>query len=583
MIRPFSTICVIGLGTTGSALAALLAAHGYRVDGVECDAHSLLRGRSAVAAAIDALGLPDAAEVEALRRVNLTTSTSLFSRADLVIEAVPEQLPQKVEVLRQADSLCPAATVFATTTTALPVTEIASRSGRMTRTVGLHLCHPGQLSDGSVVEVVLPPVTDHRVRSEIDNLVRSLGKSPVAVADHPGLLGAGLYLGYLNSAAAMYAQAYASRDDIDAALIHGCGLRVGPLTQLDVMGLDVVLDSLRVLAERTGDEWYAPAGILSRMVDAGLLGRKSGRGFYQYDNDEDPPREPDDGATARQVTKVGVVGAGTMAAGIAEVFARAGYPTAVAARTDERATTTLSTVEKSLSRAVHRGKLVGEDMDRAMARLSGAGELGALHDCDLVIEAVTEELTVKRSVFAELDKLTRSGTVLATTTSSLPVLQIATATARPEDVVAMHFFNPAPVMKLVEVAHTPLTSDDVVATALAVTRSLGRCPVRCGDRTGFIVNALLFPYLNRAVNLAQRLHVGLDVVDSVMTGAYGHPVGPFQLLDMVGLDVSLAIQERLHETCHDPGLAPAEYLSDFVAAGYLGRKSGRGFRVHQPA
>jgi 3-hydroxybutyryl-CoA dehydrogenase len=570
MSRPVATVSVIGLGTTGSALAALFAAHGFLVDTVERDSEALWHGRTRVREAVAALGLSESDTAGAHRRVNYTTGTTLLPRADLVVEAVPERLARKTAVLRQADALCAPWTVFATTTTGLSVTEIASLAGRMGRTVGLHLCHPDGLTGGSAVEVVHTPVTVAAVRRDVTEFVARLGKTTVCVADHPGLLGGGLLLGYLNRAAAMYEENHASRDDIDAAMTHGCGLRIGPLAQLDAMGLDVVLDSLRALADRTGDSWYTPAGVLHRMVDAELLGRKSGRGFYRYDAPDD---EPADAGRGRPVTHVGVAGSGTMAAGIAEAFARAGYPTTVAARTDTRAKTVLASVAASMAGVARR-----HEIDRTMARLSPAGDLAALGDCDLVIEAVAEDVAVKRRVFTELDKVTRPGTVLATTTSSLPLIQLAAATSRPESVVGMHFLNPPPVVDVVEVAHTLLTADEVVDTALAVTRSLGKRAVRCGDRTGFIVNALLFPYLNRAACLARDRNVDFDTIDTVLTDGYGFPTGPFRLLDTIGLDVSLAIQQRLHDSFRDADLAPARYLSDLVAAGCVGRGTSRGFR-----
>jgi 3-hydroxybutyryl-CoA dehydrogenase len=566
-----TTVSVFGLGTTGSALTALLAANGFLVDTVEQDSEALWHGRNRVREAVAVLGLTGSAAATAHRRISYTTGVTLLHRADVVVEAVPEHLPRKAAVLRQADAVCPPWTVFATTTTGLSVTEIAARGGRMARTVGLHLCHPDRVTGGSAVEVVHTPVTEAAVRHGMVELVAGLGKSAVCVADHPGLLGGGLLLGYLNRAAAMYEQNHASRDDIDAAMTLGAGLRLGPLAQLDAMGLDVVLDSLCALAERTGEDWYAPAGVLRRMVDARLLGRKSGRGFYRYDGRGDDTRA-DAPAGGRPMTPVGVAGSGTMAVGIAEVFARAGYPTTIAARTDTRAKTALSAVETSLA-----GTVREHEIDRIMARLSGAGELAALGDCDLVVEAVAEDVVVKRAVFAELDRVTRPGCVLATTTSSLPLMQLATATGRPEAVLGMHFPGPAPAVDLVEVARTALTADEVVATAVAVTRSLGKRPVRCRDRTGYIVNALLFPYLNRAVRLARERNVDFDSIDTVLTGGYGFPTGPFRLLDSIGLDVSLAIQQRLHDSSGDADLAPARYLTDLVAAGRVGRGAARGF------
>jgi 3-hydroxybutyryl-CoA dehydrogenase len=572
--RPAITVSVIGLGTTGSALTALLAASGFLVDTVERDPEALWRGRLRVKEAVTALGMSDVDTAAARGRVNYTTGTTLLPRADVVVEAVPEELSGKVALLRRADALCPPHTVFVTTTTGLSVTEIASRTGRMSRTVGLHLCHPDRVTGGPSVEVVHTPVTDAEVRREMRELVSGLGKTAVCVADHPGQLGAGLLLGYLNRAAAMYEQRHASRDDIDAAMTRGCGLPLGPLAQLDAMGLDVVLDSLRALAARTGDSWYTPATVLHRMVDAGLLGRKSGQGFYRYDSTDD---EPETAGCGRPVTRVGVAGSGTMAAGIAEVFARAGYSTTVAARTDTRAKTALSAVEASMTGAVLRHELDDAELDRAMARLSHAGDLAALGDCELVVEAVAEDVAVKQGVLTELGARTRPGTVLATTTSSLPLVRLAAATGRPESVLGMHFLNPAPVVDVVEVAPTALTADEVVATALAVTRSLGKRAVRCRDRAGFVVNALLFPYLNRAVRLARERNVDFDTIDTVLTGGYGFPTGPFRLLDTIGLDVSLAIQQRLHDSTGEAGLAPARYLSDLVAAGCVGRGTGRGF------
>jgi 3-hydroxybutyryl-CoA dehydrogenase len=539
MTRPFATVCVIGLGTLGSALADMLARDGRKVIGVDDD------------------------------------ETPLPS-ADLVVEAVPERLDQKIAALRRADAACSPQAVFATTTTGLSVTEIAANSGRMERTVGLHLCDAGS---GTAVELVRTPVTEEPVRRAVTELVGSLGLTPVEVHDHPGFVGGGLLLGYLNAAARMYEQGYVSRDDIDTAMTLGCGLPAGPLATLDTIGLDVAADSLTALFERTGEREYAPARILSQMADAGLLGRKSGRGFYTYEStvDERVPARPER-APGRAVRRIGVVGSGTMASGIAEVCARAGYPTTLVARTETRAKEALTAVERSLERGLRRRKMTDADVDRAMERLTGTDDLGALGDCDLVTEAIIEELTAKRAVFSELGRQTTPGTVLATTTSSLSVTECATASDRPEDVIGMHFFNPAPIMRLVEVARSPFTSAETLATAVATVDTLGKTAVTCSDRTGFIVNALLFPYLNRAATIARERHIHPETVDTVMTGAYGYPMGPFQLLDVIGLDVSLAIQERLEQDFGEH--APARYLTDLVQAGRLGRKVGRGFHVY---
>jgi 3-hydroxybutyryl-CoA dehydrogenase len=231
-----------------------------------------------------------------------------------------------------------------------------------------------------------------------------------------------------------------------------------------------------------------------------------------------------------------------------------------------------------MEKAVLRGKLGEADRDAALARVTGTPRLDDLADCDLVLEAVVEELSVKQALFATLDEICRPGAILATTTSSLPVIELAIATGRARDVVGLHFFNPAPVMRLVEVVRTVSTADDVVATAKDLCARVGKTAVECGDRAGFIVNALLFPYLNDAVRMLEAHYATADDIDAAMKVGCGYPMGPFELLDVVGLDVSLAIQQTLYQEFREPGFNPAPLLEHLVTAGYLGRKTGRGFR-----
>jgi 3-hydroxybutyryl-CoA dehydrogenase len=235
-------------------------------------------------------------------------------------------------------------------------------------------------------------------------------------------------------------------------------------------------------------------------------------------------------------------------------------------------------VTASLDKAVARGKLSEADRDAALGRLRGTAELDELAQCDLVIEAVVEDLSVKRALFGALDEIMKPGAVLATTTSSLPVIECATATSRPADVVGMHWFNPAPAMKLIEIVPTVLSAGDAVATVREVAVNAKKVPVRCGDRAGFIVNALLFPYLNDAVRMLEQHYATADDIDAAMKVGCGHPMGPFELMDVVGLDVTLAIQETLYLEFREPGDAPAPLLEHLVRAGYLGRKTKRGFR-----
>ena len=224
--------------------------------------------------------------------------------------------------------------------------------------------------------------------------------------------------------------------------------------------------------------------------------------------------------------------------------------------------------------------MTAEDAEALLGRVTGATTREALADVDLVVEAIAEDLAVKQDLFRDLDRICKPGAILATTTSSLPIIDCAKVTARPQDVIGMHFFNPAPVMKLVEVVHTVSTAPDVTATVQDLCAKVGKVAVTCGDRSGFIVNALLFPYLNDAVRMLEANYASADDIDTAMKTGCGLPMGPFELLDVVGLDVSLAIERELYTEFREPGYAPAPLLEHLVTAGYLGRKTGRGFRTY---
>jgi 3-hydroxybutyryl-CoA dehydrogenase len=394
-------------------------------------------------------------------------------------------------------------------------------------------------------------------------------------------ISATLVLPYLNHAVRMYEQKYASRADIDAAMRFGCGYPSGPLTTLDEIGLDVVRDRLAARFAETGDHLHKPADLLESLVAEGRTGKAAGRGFYSYDGgeivaDEETPSADDKPELRHEISKVGVVGTGTMAAGIVQVFAQSGYDVVFVGRSDEKASAVVAGITRSLDKLIEKGKLTEDGKSDVIERLIASTEREALGDVDIVVEAIAEELEVKLELFRDLDRICKPGAILATTTSSLPITQLANATARPESVIGMHFFNPAPVMKLVEVVTTELTGDDVDETTKALCASVGKVAVSCGDRAGFIVNALLFPYLNDAVKLSES-GVGLTEIDEAIKAEAGFPMGPFQLLDVVGNDVSLAIQKELFAEFKEPGFAPAESLEKVVADGHLGRKTKKGF------
>ncbi|MFD4762606.1 3-hydroxyacyl-CoA dehydrogenase family protein [Streptomyces sp. NPDC058439] len=590
MDTPLSTIAVVGLGTMGTGIAEVLARAGHEVIGIDI---SEAAARQAVAAleaatarAVRRERITEEERSDALARFRTFVDLRAAAEAELVIEVVPESYEIKQQVFRELDTIVSPTAILATGTNALSVTRLAAESLRPERVLGLHFFNPAPAM--KLVEVVSSVLTAPPAVEAVTALARNLGKEPVAVGDRPGFVADGLLFGYLNQAAAMYEANYASREDIDAAMKLGCGLPMGPLALLDLIGIDTARTVLEAMYSASQDRLHAPAPVLRQLSEAGLTGRKSGRGFYTYAESGSQTVVPDaltpqDSASAvagRTVRSVGVAGSGTMASGIAEVFAKAGCDVVLAARSQEKADAAKGRIATSLERSVTKGRLTAEARDEALGRITAAGSPDAFADVDLAVEAVAEDLAVKQQLFGMLDKVCKPGAVLATTTSSLPVVAIARATSRPQDVVGMHFFNPAPAMKLVEVVRTVLTGDDVHATVREVCLKVRKHPVDCGDRAGFIVNALLFPYLNNAIKMVEEHYASLDDIDAAMKLGGGYPMGPFELLDVVGLDVSLAIEKVLHGEFRDPGLAPAPLLEHLVAAGCLGRKTGRGFREY---
>ncbi|MGB9993233.1 3-hydroxyacyl-CoA dehydrogenase family protein [Streptomyces pseudogriseolus] len=589
-LSPLRTVAVVGLGTMGTGIAEVLAAAGRDVIGIDVSeaqaAKCVAALEASTARAVERGRLTEQRRAALLARVTTGTDLAAAAGADLVIEVAPESYEIKQQIFRELDGIVRPETVLATGTNALSVTRLAADSAHPERVLGMHFFNPAPAM--KLVEVVSSVLTAPAAVTAVTDLALDLGKEPVAVGDRPGFVADGLLFGYLNQAAAMYEARYASREDIDAAMRLGCGLPMGPLALLDLIGVDTARTVLDAMYAASRDRLHAPAPILKQLSEAGLTGRKAGRGFYTYEapgsgtvvEDALTPREDGPSAAGRPVRSVGVAGSGTMASGIAEVFAKAGFEVVLAARSEEKARAAKARIGTSLSRSVDRGRMTAEAAAGTLDLIRPTGTYDDFADVDLAVEAVAEDLEVKRQLFATLDKVCKPGAVLATTTSSLPVVACARATSRPQDVIGMHFFNPAPAMKLVEVVRTVLTADDVHATVREVCAKVRKHAVDCGDRAGFIVNALLFPYLNNAVKMVQEHYATLDDIDAAMKLGGGYPMGPFELLDVVGLDVSLAIEKVLHREFRDPGLAPAPLLEHLVAAGCLGRKTGRGFREY---
>lgn len=277
------------------------------------------------------------------------------------------------------------------------------------------------------------------------------------------------------------------------------------------------------------------------------------------------------------IAKVGVVGAGQMGNGIAQVCAAAGLQVVMRDISDAAVERGVNTVRKSLAKFVEKGKLSQEQMDAILARLQGSTELSALADCDIIIEAATENLEMKLKIFRELDAVAKPEAILASNTSSISLTTIAAVTQRPAQVIGMHFMNPVPLMQLVEIIRALQTSDATYAAVEALSRQVGKTPVEVNDGPGFVSNRVLLPMINEAVFC---LHEGVgtpEAIDTVMKLGMNHPMGPLALADLIGLDTCLAIMEVLYEGFNDSKYRPCPLLKKMVAAGYMGRKSGRGF------
>ncbi|WP_314177534.1 3-hydroxyacyl-CoA dehydrogenase family protein [Streptomyces winkii] len=572
---------VLGLGSLGERVvrAVLAGSSGSEVVAVGRDAGALERLRRSVGES----------------RLSCGTEPADLKRADLVIEAGPEEPAAKEAALRAVDEACPASTVVVTACAALPVEQFAAASGRPGRLLGLRACIPPP--HGAKVELTGTTQTSPEALTLARGVLEAAGYEIVTLPDGAGQAAAELVYGYLNSAVAMVEEGYASAEDVDTAMRLGCGLPYGPLQLVDVIGLDTVRDTLRALHARTGDRTFEPAALLDGLVARGSLGRRTGEGFHRWDGGEAPVperhRAPSGAASApgtgdggarlpsRRFASVGVVGSGTMARGIAEAVARGGVPVTLVARDETRASAAFDAVDRSLARAEQRGRISECERLGVLGCIQATDDRAELAGSDLLIEAVAEDTDVKHSVLRAMDAVAKPEAVLATVTSSLSVDGCARATGRPSRVLGLHFFNPAPAMRLVELVRTDDTDPDVLAAAHALTRELGKCAVECTDRTGFIVNALLFPFLNQAVRTLERTGLSVADVDEAVTAGFRHPMGPFALLDTVGLDVSLAILRRLNEAAPQQATVPAPTLEKLVADGHLGRKTGTGFTLRE--
>ena len=583
-------IGVVGLGTMGSGIVEVIARSGYSVIGVDLaqkdTSYADLRIANSIGRGVAGSKITESEGQEILSRIELTTDLTELASCQLVIEAITEDLQTKSELFADLDSILGPDAIMATNTSSLSVTEISVVTSRPSRVIGLHFFNPAMVQ--KFIEIVGTVTTDQDVIDACMEFARALGKEPVLVSDRAGFIANSLLFGYLNQAVAMYEQKYASREDIDSAMRFGCGLPLGPLALLDLIGLDTSLQILDTMYRQSRDRLHAPSALLKQLVAAGRMGRKSGEGFYSYAEPNVPAVVADsrtpvsrESSVDSGITRVAVIGSGTMATGIVSVLAAGGVSAIVLTRSEQRSTQLRESLEKSWSKLVEKGRISQEQKDEYLARVQtcvSAQEL--VGRVDLVIEAIAEELGPKCEIFSQLDRLLPADVIFASTTSSLSVIEIAASTSRMERFIGIHFFNPAPIMPLVEIVSTVATESEVVIRCTNLIHQLGKKPVQCSDRAGFIVNALLFPYLNNAIAMASANYASIEDIDTAMKLGCGYPMGPFELLDVVGLDVSLAIINTLYREFREPGFAPQAQLEHLVTAGFVGRKVGRGFRKY---
>ncbi len=281
-----------------------------------------------------------------------------------------------------------------------------------------------------------------------------------------------------------------------------------------------------------------------------------------------------------EIKTVGVIGAGTMGNGIAQAFATSGYDVIMRDIKQEFVDRGVATIRKSLERMAARNKITNEAKDAALARVSGTVDVAPLKGCDLIVEAALENVDLKTKLFKELDELCKADAILATNTSSISVTKIAAATKRPAKVIGMHFFNPVPVMQLIEVIRALQTDDETCNAVLLTSRQIGKTPHLVKDSYGFVVNRVLIPMINEAINCLYEGLAGPEDIDEVMKLGANHPIGPLALADLIGLDVTLNVMQTLYDGFEDSKYRPSPLLKQMVDAGYLGRKSGRGFHKY---
>jgi 3-hydroxybutyryl-CoA dehydrogenase len=535
-MREISTVAVIGLGTMGAGIVEVFARGGLQVLGVETTQEYADRGRAILQRSTDravARGkLDEAGQAEILGRITITTQMADLADVDLVVEAVPEILQLKHDVLGRLDEIVPEDAILATNTSSLSITEIAAPTRRPQRVLGLHFFNPAPVL--KLVEVITTLRTDQAVVDAVVAMSERLGKKPVVVGDRAGFVANYLLFGYFTSALRMLEHGHVSREDLDTAMRVGAGLPMGPLTLMDLVGLDVCHHIGDVIYAHTRSQMHAPSPVLARMVTSGLLGRKSGRGFYTYDRpgggqvveDAQTPSPVD----APGLTTVGVVGRGEVADDLASRLEEGGYAVVHVADAGD---------PEDLRRLVDAGLVIEAqslDLDTELAALQ-LDDLRDLDESDLAGRDLDD-------LFEELGEITGPQTVLATVNNAAAVA-LGALSGRPERCVVLRVHEPTGNGQVVEIGRTSVTDDGAVSMLRALVTRLGAEPVVSRDRPGLVVDALLVPHLNDAVRMLDEGYASVADIDTALQHGLGYPTGPFAMIDHIGADEVLAVCEEL--------------------------------------
>ncbi len=539
-MREISTVGVIGLGTMGAGIVEVFARGGLRVVGVETTQELADRGRAILQGSTDrAVGrgrLDEAGQAELLGRVTISTDLADLADADLVVEAVPEVMALKHDVFGRLDDIVAADAVLASNTSSLSITEIAAPTRHPERVVGMHFFNPAPVL--RLVEIVTTVRSDQALVDGVVELSHRLGKKPVVVGDRAGFVANYLLFGYLTSALRMLEHGHVSREDLDTAMRVGAGLPMGPLTLVDLVGLDVCHHIGDVIYSHTRSPMHAPSAMLGRMVTAGLLGRKSGRGFYTYARPGsgqlvDDALTPAEGEPAG-VTSVGVVGSGEVADDLVERLENGGYAVVHLSEVDDSdALAALAEVDVVIE---------AQDLDTEVDDLEEL-ELGPLAGDEDGVEGLLPGRDVD-DIFADLGEVTGPGTVLATVNSAAAVA-LGALSGRPARSLVLRMHAPTPNGQVVEIGRTSASDDDAVAVLRELVTRIGAEPVVCRDRAGLVVDALLVPHLNDAVRMLDEGYASVEDIDTAIRHGLGYPMGPFAMIDHIGADDVLAVCEEL--------------------------------------